>query len=146
MTNTPNFLSRFAGDDTGASAIEFAIIAPTLIVGMVGVLQVAMGMQSYNAVRNVTADTARFALVEYQKGETPSNSDIQTEAVNIARGAPYLLDNQSLSIRVIDAAAQRVSGATEKSITVSYTVPVVLPIFTMAAPTITHTRPIFVLS
>lgn len=146
MSRISKLFGRIGRNAEGSAVIEFAIIAPTLVACMVGVLQIAMGMQSFNAVRNVTADTARYALVQYQRGETPSNSDIRTEAISIARGAPYLLDNNSLQITVIDAATQRVPGATEKTITVAYTVPVVLPIFTFAAPTISQTRPIFVLS
>lgn len=146
MTQIGKLLRRLAADTSGASVVEFAIIAPTLVAAMVGVVQVGMGMQSYNAVRSVTADTARFALVEYQKGETPTNTQIRTEAYSIARGAPYLLDDSSLRIFVWTAATQRVTGATEKRIMVSYTVPVVIPVFDFAAPTITHSRPIFVVS
>ena len=146
MTRPGNFLRRLRADSSGSSVIEFAIVAPTLVAGMIGVVQIGMGMQSYNAVRSVTADASRYALVEYQRGNTPSNADIQTEAFSIARGAPYLMDDASLVIRVTDAATQRVSGATEKTIFVSYTIPVVVPVFDFAAPTITHTRPIFVVS
>lgn len=136
---------RLALDCSGTTILEFAILAPALFGLLLGVFQVGLSMQSYNAIRNVTADTARFAIVEYQKGDEPTNATIEGEAEDIAEGAPYLLDGDELTITVADAATQRVNGAREITITVSYDPPSVLPFFEWASPTITHQRPIFVL-
>lgn len=142
----PGILTRLIADRSGASVIEFAILAPMIIALMIGVLQVGMAMQSYNAIRSVTADTQRYAIVEYQKGQTPSNSAIRTQAISIADGAPYLLKPGSLSVTINDAATQRVSGAREMTVTISYQIPTVLPLLDFVAPTVSHSRPIFVLT
>ena len=145
MTRSRAFLSRIARDCAGATIIEFAILAPAVIGLMLGVFQIGMAMQSYNAVRSVTAETARYATVEYQKGEEPTNATIRTQAIAIADGPPYLLQPDDLTVTVVDAAVQRVDGAREMTITVSYDVPSVLPLFDWTSPTVTQTRPIFVL-
>lgn len=143
MTAARTFLLRLARDGAGATIVEFAILAPAVIGLMLGVLQVGMGMQSFNAIRNVTADTARYAVVEYQKGEAPDNARIAQEARDIASGAPYLMD--SITVVAVDAATQQVDGAREITLTISYKVPFVLPLFNWSGPKVTHSRPIFVL-
>jgi len=139
-------LARIASDRSGAALVEFALVAPLIIAAIFGVLQVGMAMQSYNAIRNVTADTARYALVEYQKGQEPSNATIRTEALSIADGSPYLLKERNLNIEIENAATQRIQGVKEMVITVSYTIPTILPLPEYAAPTISHSQAIFVLA
>lgn len=146
MSRQPGFLVRLAVDRSGTSVIEFAVIAPIIIALMIGVLQVGMAMQSYNAIRSVTAETQRYAIVEYQKGLSPSNLAIRTQAISIADGAPYLLAPRNLTVTIGDAATQRVSGAREMTVTISYRIPTVLPLLGFAAPTVSHSRPIFVLT
>lgn len=145
MTGARTFLARLARDCAGATIVEFAILAPAVIGLMLGVFQIGMAMQSYNAIRSVTAEAARYATVEYQKGEEPNNAAIRTQTIAIADGPPYLLDPDELTVTVVDAANQRVNGAREMTITVSYDVPSVLPLFEWTSPTVTQTRPIFVL-
>ncbi len=145
MTKPRPFLDRLARDCAGATIVEFAILCPAVIGLMLGVFQIGMAMQSYNAIRSVTAEAARYATVEYQKGEEPTNTAIRTEAIAIADGPPYLLNPDELTVTVIDAPVQRVNGAREMTITVAYDVPSVLPLFDWTSPTVTQTRPIFVL-
>lgn len=132
-------------NEDGATIIEFALLGPMVIGLMIAVLQLGMAMQSYNAVRSVTAETARYALVEYQKGNGVDNANIQTTALDIADGAPYLLIRQDLTVNITDAATQRVNGARELTVDVSYRVPNILPFFDWVRPTVTHERPIFLL-
>ena len=138
-------IKHIVRNDDGATIIEFAILGPIVLGLMIAVLQLGMAMQSYNAVRSVTAETARFALVEYQKGNTPDNAAIRTTALGLADGAPYLLIPQNLTISVSDAGVQRVDRAKELTVNVSYRVPNILPFFEWAGPTVTHERPIFLL-
>lgn len=139
-------LANLCREDRGATAIEFAILAPVIIGFMFGVLQIGTMMQASNAIRSVTAETARYALVEYQKGKEPDNAAIKTRAYSIADGAPYLLNKDYLSISINDAANQRVIGVREITVSVAYKVPTTLPLFDFIAPTVSHTRPIFVTS
>ena len=44
-------LRRLRRDDRGAAIIEFALLAPVLLGLMLGVLQMGLQMQSFNALR-----------------------------------------------------------------------------------------------
>ena len=74
-------LNRIRRNDTGAAAIEFALLSPALILMMIGVLQVGVAMQNYNALRGLSADVARYTMVQYQTGNTISNSQIESWGV-----------------------------------------------------------------
>lgn len=123
-------------DDSGATIIEFALLGPIVLGLMIGVIQIGLAMQSYNAIRSVTAETARFALVQYQQGNEPTNAQIRAQALGIADGPPYLLDPNDLVISVNDATVQRVNGAKELTVSVAYQTPTVLPFFTWVSPTV----------
>jgi len=140
-----NFIRRLRGDTAGAAAIEFALIGPAFIVMMLGVLQVGMGLQSYNAMRSLSADVARYSMVQYQTGNEVSNSQIRQWTRNHARGAPYMLDPDRLGVTVQDAPTQRVAGAKELEIKVTYRITSVLEFIDIEAPTLNFKRPVFLL-
>ena len=138
------FFSALLRDRQGSTIIEFALLAPVMFSLMFGVIQVGLSMQSYNAMRNISSETARYALVEYMKKNEIANSAIETRAETIATTSPYMmLDN--FSATVTDAATQRVPGAHEKTLTVTYTPPNVLPFFDWASTQLSFSRPIFVI-
>jgi Flp pilus assembly protein TadG len=140
-------MKRFAPlarDTRGAVAIEFAIIAPVLITMLFGVLQIGLGMQQYNALRSVAAETARYAAIERQKGVTYVAFDVSNRARTIATGAPYGLLGTRLTTTAVTAATQRVAGATEYTLTITYNVQSFLSIMGMADIPLTFTRPVFV--
>ena len=139
------FFSRLRHDTVGAAAIEFALLGPAFIVMMLGVLQVGMGLQSYNAMRSLSADVARYAMVQYQTGNTVSNSQLRTWARNHAQGSPYLMDPDRLGMTVADADDQRVAGAKEVTITVSYRITSLLEFIDINGPVLDFERPIFLL-
>ncbi len=132
-------------DDRGASAVEFALLAPIFLLMLVGVLQVGMAMQNYNALRGVSADVARYAMVQYQTGNTVSNSQLETWAENQALGAPYMLDQNRINATVTTPGTQRVTGATELQVVMSYQLDNVLGFAGIEFPFVTYTRPIFLL-
>lgn len=133
-------------DRAGVATIEFALLGPTVIMLMIGVLQIGMAMQSYNAIRNVAADTARFAVVQYQRGLAPDTDAIEAHAQAIATGGPYLLNSGAFTAVVEEAGVQRVDGALEMTLTVTYTVPAILPFASWASLPIDFSRSIFVLA
>ena len=145
MIAMTNLISRLVRNRDGSVAIEFAILGPTVIALMLGILQIGLGMQALNAMRSISAETARFAAVEYQKDNTPGNTAIRTQAIAIATASPFNLDGNALQVTIQDAGTQRVSGAREISLSLAYTVPTVLPFMGWASPTMTHARPIFVI-
>lgn len=140
-----SILPRIKRDETGATAIEFALLGPILLLLLVGVLQVGMAMQNYNALRSLSADVARYSMVQYQTGNEVSNSQIETWAENRALGAPYLLDQNRVNAVVTTAGSQRVSGATELQIVISYQLDSYLGFAGIEFPFVTYTRPIFLL-
>ncbi len=144
MRNLPLF-PRIRRDENGAAAIEFALLGPAFLLMLMGVLQVGMAMQNYNALRSLSADVARYAMVQYQTGNELSNSQIETFAENHALGAPYLLDQNRVNVTVTNADTQRVAGATELQVVVSYQIDSLLGFAGIEFPFVTYTRPIFLL-
>jgi len=138
-------LARLRTDTAGAAAIEFALIGPAFLVMMLGVLQVGMGLQSYNAMRSLSADVARYSVVQYQTGNDISNSQIRSWTRNHARGAPYLMDPNRLGVTVSDAGTQRVAGAKELRLRVTYQITSVLEFIDIEGPTLDFERPVFLL-
>ena len=138
-----NFLRRLRGDAQGAVAVEFALVGPAFIAMLLGVLQVGIGLQNYNALRNVSADVARHAMVQYSTGNRLSNSQLRSFTLSRARGAPYLLTGSRMSATVTTATTQRVAGATELRIQINYQIPTLFDSMGLEGPYITFTRPIF---
>ena len=130
-------------DSRGAAAVEFAMIAPMLITMVLGVVQLGLAMYSYNSLRGAANDMARYAVIETQKGNFQSDADLTTQARAIAVAMPYALTTSRLTISVSQPNSQRVSGATEKTISVSYNVPSVLGMIGMGDIPISYSRPVF---
>lgn len=137
------FIRRLAADRRGAAVIEFAFLAPMMIVMMLGVVQVGIGLQNYNALRNLSADMARFAMVQYASGNHLTNEQLKTFTESAGQGAPYLLAKTKLHATITDAATQRVTGAKELSMTVTYQIPSLVDSMGLSGPEISYTRPIF---
>ena len=76
-------------DPSGSAIVEFAVIAPVLLAMLFGVLQMGIVMWSYNSMRAIAADTARYTMIEYQKKDILSESQIEDKAVAIAVNSPY---------------------------------------------------------
>lgn len=137
-------LKSLGRDTAGATAIEFALLGPILILAMLGVYQVGVGMQAYNSVRNLTSEVGRIAAVNYQKSNELNESQLENFGKAMAAAAPYNLNPDRVTSVVTLAATQRVTGAQEFTLTMSYDVPTMLSIMGMDDITLSHTRPIFV--
>lgn len=136
--------SELRSDCRGAVIVEFALIGPAFLVMIFGVLQVGIAMQGYNAIRNLSADVARYAVVQGQTGNQLSTTQIRTYAINHAQGAPYLLDGERVNAVVTTAATQRIVGARELNITVTYQMESLLEFAGIEFPFVTYSRPIFI--
>jgi Flp pilus assembly protein TadG len=134
--------SRFRRSETGVATLEFAILGPAIIMMLFGVIQVGIGLQNYNALRNVSADVARYAMIQYATGNKLSNDQMTDYAESVANGAPYLL-NSVLQVTVADVATPQITGAREKTLTIRYQIPSVLATMGLQGPTITYSRPLF---
>ena len=138
--------SQFKRDSSGSAAVEFALIGPAFIGMFMGVLQLGMGMQNYNALRSISADVSRYAVVNYQTSNRLNIAQLQSYANGIASAPPYGLVRNRFGATVSVAANQRVTGANEYSIQVTYRVPTFLAIFGISDIPLTYTRPIFVVT
>lgn len=138
-------LGSLIRDRGGSVAIEFAILGPTVIAMMLGVVQFGIGMQAYNSMRSVAAETARYATVQYQKSNSISNTALETQARAIATGNRYRLQTGDFTVTVTTPTTQRVTGAGERTISMTYSVKSILQIQAFPAIPLTYSRPIFVL-
>lgn len=136
-------LKRLRREQSGSTIIEFAILAPAIVTLFLGILQVGIWMQSYNALRSIAADTGRYTAVQYQKINYISNLDMANWAKNRAVNH-YLFKSTLLSSDVTDAANQPITGVKQKNLTLTYKYKSYLPIIGVEDPTVTFTRPIFV--
>ena len=148
MTRVHPLIRRIGQGCQGSVAVEFGLLAPVFIGMLLGILQIGLGMQSYNALRNVAADAARYALVESQK-TVPTDmdafrADVDDWTTDRATAAPYLLDNGGLTVGVVVAPDQRVEDATELTITMTYQIPSIMTMMGWESPSITFERTIFV--
>ena len=136
------FFHRLGANTAGAAMLEFALVGPAFIVMLMGVLQVGIAMQNYNALRNVSADVARYAMIQYTTGNRLTNDQLNSYATTVAQGAPYLL-NSRLIVTVDDAEAPQITGVTEKTLSIDYQIPSVLETMGLSGPVITYTRSVF---
>ena len=133
---------RLRRNQDGVATIEFAILGPAMIAMLFGVVQVGIGLQNYNALRNVSADVARYAMIQYATGNELSNDQMTDYAESVAEGAPYLLKSTK-SVTVTNVATPQITGAQEKTLTIQYKIPSVLASLGLEGPTISYTRPMF---
>jgi hypothetical protein len=136
------FFHRLGANTAGAAMLEFALVGPAFIVMLMGVLQVGIGLQNYNALRNVSADVARYAMIQYTTGNRLTNDQLNSYATTVAQSAPYLLHSRII-VTIDDVATPQVTGLTEKSLSIDYQIPSVLETMGLSGPVITYTRPLF---
>lgn len=135
---------RLIRQDRGAAMVEFALLAPVLIVMMLGVLQVGLTMQNYNAVRNVSADIARYAMIQYTDGHPMTNAAVISQTQAVAEASPYLLSSSRLTVDATDVATPQVTGTSEKTLTITYQIPTILDSFGLRGPEISYSRSLIV--
>ena len=139
------FISALMLYQTASAAVEFALIGPLFLTMFMGVMQIGIGMQNYNALRSISADTARYAVVNYQRGNQLTAIQLQTYASNVAQAPPYGLQSTRFVSFVSTPITQRISGATEFQIRLTYRVRSWLGLIGIGEIPLTFTRPIFVL-
>ena len=136
---------RLVANEVGASAVEFALLAPIFLSLMLGVVEVGLYMQNYNAVRSLASDASRFAAVEYQKNNVISESVLEANIQAMGVGLPYNLIDEQLEVTVTEVSPARVNGAREFDLDIEYALPDIIGGMTIEAFTIEYSRPLFVL-
>ena len=130
-------------DETGATIVEFGLLLPVILGTFLGVLQVGLLMLAHNSLRNVTAETSRAVLVEYQNNHQIGEGAMETIGRNFApKGG---LTPSKFTIDVTQPEVQRVDGAIEKQIAVTYQVTSVVPFLGFNEFTASYTRPLFLI-
>ena len=127
----------------GASMVEFALLAPIMIVMLLGILAIGLQMQSYNALRGIAYDVSRRTVVEYQKSNQLTTAQIEQIAASTARSSPYRLSSSQFDASATTALTGMV-GARKIVLSLSYTPPRIIKLFNLHPPTITQTESIIV--
>ena len=150
MSKHYNRLSQLRRNDAGSVAIEFALIGPAMLAMLLGVLQIGIGMQNYNALRSVSAEVARYAVINAQDAAAQSNmtlrdtnTELEQYAQEIASDAPYGLQISKLTV-LVTSVPTRVDGASERQIELRYNIPSVLGVIGIESIPITYIRPVFI--
>lgn len=138
-------LRLLPGDRSGSAIVEFGILAPAIVTLLLGVVQVGMWMQTYNALRSVAAESGRYVAVEYQKTNRISNVRMALWARDRAI-SDYMFEGSQLSTSVVDASTQSIAGVTEKTLTLNYTMDSFMDIVGIDDIPVSFSRPIFVKS
>jgi Flp pilus assembly protein TadG len=119
--------------ERGQTAVEFALVAPLLIVLLLGIIQVGIAFHRYVEVTDAARAAARRAIVARVAGVTPS--DIRAAAV---AAAPDLSDS-SLGVDVGPTDPMTAPSGTTVSVTVSYPYSINLLGWVVSSGTITST-------
>lgn len=130
----------------GAVTVEFALIGPLFIALMLGVMQIGIGMQNYNAMRSIASDALRYSVVNYQTNNDLTDTQVRDYTRSIATTSPYGLDTSRLAVSVDPVATPRVIGTIEKTLTITYSVPTVLSIIGFTDFPITYSQSIFLMN
>ena len=133
-----------ANDQAGSAAVEFGLIAPVFLTMLLGVFQVGLWMQSYNAMRNAITETARSVAVEYQTDNKLTDAQIANTGLAVATTSPYLLDPDAIQVDVDRPATQTFPGAREMTLTMTYQLPTFLDFAGISGPEISYSRSLFV--
>jgi len=139
-------LHRLVADDRASVVVEFGLIAPAFLVMLLGVFQVGIWMQSYNAMRDSIAETARNISVEYQTDNKLTDSQIQDVGLAVATTKPYMLNLQHTQVTVNKAGvpAQLIPGTRKMTLTINYQTPSFLGVIGIDGPELEYTRSLFV--
>ncbi len=150
MIRRPIPVQDLGRDSAGSVAIEFALIGPAMFAMLLGVMQIGIGMQNYNALRSVSAEVARYAVINAQDAAAQSNmtlrdtnEELQDYAREIATETPYGLQANKLTV-TITSVPTRVDGASERTIQLQYNIPSVLGVIGIDSIPITYSRPVFI--
>lgn len=137
-------LARFHRDERGGVLVEFALLAPLFFTLLIGVLQIGMQIQNWNAIRNLASDGARFAVVEYQRGHASQADLISTWMRSRGVGSRYNFNTDRLGITVTSQTS-RIADALEMQISVTYDAPDYLAFVPGNLLQIKYKRPVFLL-
>lgn len=136
---------RLIQDNKGATLVEFALVAPVLIMFVFGVLQIGMAMQANGALREVIGWGGREAMVSYQDTSDGVYSDTAVADMIKAKASDgaHRLEDDKLTVTVTSADDNTLLV---KKITVvaSYDLDFAIPLWDAKVMTLTQNRVFYV--
>lgn len=119
--NPPNWISSIYRE-TGSNLVEFALVAPVLLLVVFGICQYGFMYSASMTIKNATVEAARFAT---STTSSPSIDQITTVAED-ALAPTITVTNNNVSVIVNqDVTVGVVGGAT--SVEIDYTMPLIIP-------------------
>lgn len=125
---------KFAADDRGASAVEFALSAGILVLVLVGIAQVGILFMANAGLRHAVGEGARLSTIY----PSPSDSTILAKVASTRFGVnpAYISAGPTVTHGTEN-------GASYTEVRMSYSVPLNFVLFTVPAVTLTETRRAF---
>jgi Flp pilus assembly protein TadG len=117
---------RFGGDGGGASAVEFAIIAPVFILMIVGMLAYGIYFGAANSVQQIAADAARTSIAGLNATERDT---LVTAFIESNAGQYVFIDSADVDFAIGDDA----DDPSQYRVTVTYDASS-LPIWALPVP------------
>ena len=139
-----NFIQHFRRDDNGATVIEVAVLLPTLITMLIGVMQAGLYLQAQNAVRGLAGEMSRYMAVESQKSNYLNDDQIRTKALALAVSPPYMLQSDDLNVTVSNETTQSMDRVRKIDLRMQYDVPNILGFAHLDVLKLDYTRSVFV--
>ena len=136
--------ATFIAEKRGGVLVEFALLAPIFITLLVGVVQIGLHIQNANAVRNLASDGARFAVIEYQRGQQSPTEIIETWIRSRGVGGRYNLNTDRLGVTVTTQTS-RIPDTIEMNIQITYDAPDFLAFVDGDILQLKYERPVFLL-
>lgn len=109
-------IRRLGADRSGATAVEFALVSPALILCLIGVFNLGLALYSGAAVRNAVQRASRALIAN------PS-----TPAATLRASAVAMLVNVPAQNLTITVTQETVGQAIVKRVSWTYSYPVAIP-------------------
>jgi len=115
----PGFVKKLAASRRGATAVEFAMVAPIFIIMVAGVFEMGRAMWIKSSMQYAVEETTRYAIV---------NTSASTSTLATYASTAYSSSGNSISGATFAATQTTVSGRTYILITGSYDFTVIIPL------------------
>lgn len=99
--NIVKLLSKIPHNRSGASAVEFALVSPLLIMVLLTFLAFGIYLTAANSIQQIAADAARTAVagLDAKERSTLANNFIRKSSLNY-----FMIDKTKLTVNVQDDA------------------------------------------
>jgi Flp pilus assembly protein TadG len=117
---------KFAKNDRGSAALEFAIVAPIWVTFVVGLMQIGMTFWVNNMMHNMVAATARCMAINVNNPSATQcfdQSSMRTYAQNYAQSTSSQVFDFSASASLLTLSEGGAGCAGGSQVSLSYTMP-----------------------